>query len=626
MGAEMRFVHKIVIAVSVILTLSLGALSTYQYIKIKVQLEEQVTSSVEALAGSMTSNIEAVMSEKANLTAYAASLLQEDLSDKHFLEILSQPVLKQHFLLAGMGLDTGHIVGNDPAWNPGSSYDPRKRSWYIEAKKQGQQLFTEPYADASSGEILVSVAEPLFVNGQFKGALFADVSLESLAKISNEAHLFGAGYAFIVGKKGNFIAHPDVAQNGQSMSQFFGEELDTKKIITQIEIDGQSHIVNFTALSGLDWTLGIVLDESIIFATASELRNDAILYSLLFLAIATLIISGIISRLMKPLEVLNKAMADVATGDGDLTRRLSTDSDVEFATLAGNFNSFVVKLQEIIKKVKSIGGEVNLSSESMLLGASAATKAMGLQTQEVEQLATAMHQMAMTALEVAQNAQGAASAVQEADNAVTDGTKAVLETTESIEHLAEQIEKAVEAVKELESDTVSIESILSVINEIAGQTNLLALNAAIEAARAGESGRGFAVVADEVRSLAARTQESTSEIKQKIEKLQSGVAGVVSVMAESRNTTVTTVEKAKTANDTLNDIRRSIEEITDMNLQIAGAAKEQSHVAEEMNKNTTNIRDFSMEVADNAEESRVSASVQLDHVKEQEGLLNQFIV
>ena len=101
---------------------------------------------------------------------------------------------------------------------------------------------------------------------------------------------------------------------------------------------------------------------------------------------------------------------------------------------------------------------------------------------------------------------------------------------------------------------------------------------------------------------------------------------MVSVMAESRNTTVTTVEKAKTANDTLNDIRRSIEEITDMNLQIAGAAKEQSHVAEEMNKNTTNIRDFSMEVADNAEESRVSASVQLDHVKEQEGLLNQFIV
>lgn len=235
---------------------------------------------------------------------------------------------------------------------------------------------------------------------------------------------------------------------------------------------------------------------------------------------------------------------------------------------------------------------MNVSSESMLLGASSATKAMGLQTQEVEMLATAMHEMAMTASEVAQNAQGAATAVQEADNAVTDGTKAVLETTESIEHLSVQIEKAVVAVKELEADTVSIESILSVINEIAGQTNLLALNAAIEAARAGESGRGFAVVADEVRSLAARTQESTSEIKEKIEKLQSGVACVVSVMAESRNTTVTTVEKAKTANDTLNDIRRSIEEITDMNLQIAGAAKEQSHVAEEMNKNTTNIRIF----------------------------------
>ncbi|NRD72832.1 methyl-accepting chemotaxis protein [Shewanella sp. VB17] len=622
----MRFVHKIVIAVSLILTLSLGSLSTYQYIKIKGQLEEQVTSSVAELAGSMTSNIEAVMFEKANLTAYAASLLQADFSDEHFLDILNQPVIKQHFILAGMGLDTGHFVGNDPAWDPGSSYDPRKRMWYQEAQKQGKQLFTEPYADATTGDILVSVSAPLFENGQFKGALFTDVSLESLAKISNEAHLFDAGYAFIVGKKGNFIAHPDVTQNGQSMSKFFGEALDTTTAFNEVTIDGRVHIVNFSPLSGLDWTLGIVLNESIIFAAASELRNDAILYSLLSLVMATLLISGIISRLMKPLETLNKAMADVSTGDGDLTRRLSTDSDVEFATLASNFNSFAVKLQEIIQKVKAIGGEVNVSSESMLLGASSATKAMGLQTQEVEMLATAMHEMAMTASEVAQNAQGAATAVQEADNAVTDGTKAVLETTESIEHLSVQIEKAVVAVKELEADTVSIESILSVINEIAGQTNLLALNAAIEAARAGESGRGFAVVADEVRSLAARTQESTSEIKEKIEKLQSGVACVVSVMAESRNTTVTTVEKAKTANDTLNDIRRSIEEITDMNLQIAGAAKEQSHVAEEMNKNTTNIRDFSQEVAENAEQSRISASVQLEHVKEQEGLLNQFIV
>ncbi|MBW8186037.1 methyl-accepting chemotaxis protein [Shewanella nanhaiensis] len=622
----MRFLHKIVIAVSLILSLSLGSLSTYQYFKIKRQLEEQVTSSVTELASSMGSNIEAVMAEKADLTAYAVSLLQTELSDRHFLEVLSQPVIKKHFLLAGMGLETGHFVGNDSNWDPGSDYDPRKRMWYQEAKRQGKALFTEPYADASSGNILVSVSVPLFENGQFKGALFTDVSLESLAEISNQADLFGAGYAFIVGKQGNFIAHPDAAQNGKSMADFFGMKFDTSVNENQIEVDGQPHSVSFSPLSGLDWTLGVMLDEGVIFAAAHELRNDAILYSLLSLIIAILIMSGTLSRLMKPLEALNDAMADVATGDGDLTRRLCTDSDVEFATLADNFNRFVVKLQLLIQQVKSIGGEVSSGSETIAIGASSATKAMTLQAQEVEQLATAMHEMAMTAAEVAQNAQGAASAVQHADNAVTDGAQAVQETTDSIAVLAKQIEQAAVAVKELESDTVSIESILGVINEIAGQTNLLALNAAIEAARAGESGRGFAVVADEVRTLAARTQESTSEIKGKIEKLQSGVADVVKVMAESRGTTSTTVEKAKTANETLNDIRNSIEEITDMNLQIASAAEEQSHVAEEMNKNTTNIRDLSLQVADNAEQSNISSKTQLEHVKEQEALLNQFIV
>ncbi|GGI70149.1 methyl-accepting chemotaxis protein [Shewanella hanedai] len=622
----MRFLHKVVIAVSLILSLSLGSLSTYQYFKIKRQLEKQVTSSVAELAGSMNSNIEAMMAEKADLTAYAVSLLQTNLSDKRFLEVLSQPVIKKHFLLAGMGLETGHFVGNDPQWNPGSNYDPRKRMWYQEAKRLGKPLFTEPYADASSGEILVSASIPLFENGQFKGALFTDISLESLAEISNQADLFGAGYAFIVGEKGNFIAHPDTAQNGKSMNGYFDKSLDTSKRNTRIELDGRMHSVSFSSLTGLDWTLGIVLDEGVIYAAANELRNDAILYSLLSLIIAILLMSWILSRLMKPLEVLNEAMADVATGDGDLTRRLSTDSDVEFATLADNFNRFVIKLQELIQQVKSIGDEVSSGSESIATGSGFATKAMALQAQEVEQLATAMHEMAMTASEVAQNAQGATSAVRQADCAVTDGTKAVLETTDSIEILAKQIEQAAVAVKELESDTVSIESILGVISEIAGQTNLLALNAAIEAARAGESGRGFAVVADEVRTLAARTQESTSEIKEKIEKLQSGVAGVVKVMAESRSTTSATVEKAKMANETLNDIRNSIKEITDMNLQIATAAEEQSHVAEDMNKNTTNIRDLSLEVADNAEQSNVSSNVQLEHVKQQQALLNQFSV
>lgn len=213
-----------------------------------------------------------------------------------------------------------------------------------------------------------------------------------------------------------------------------------------------------------------------------------------------------------------------------------------------------------------------------------------------------------------------------ADSAVSRGVEAVGNTVESISQLSEHIDLAVVKVQELEGDTASIESILGVINEIAGQTNLLALNAAIEAARAGESGRGFAVVADEVRSLAARTQDSTSEIRDKIEKLQEGVSAVVSVMADSKKTTETTVERAETANQTNAEVRENIRKITDMNLQIASAAEEQSLVAEEMNRNTSNISSLSQQVKESAAQAADAMTNQVGQVREHERLLNQFIV
>lgn len=382
----------------------------------------------------------------------------------------------------------------------------------------------------------------------------------------------------------------------------------------------------FSQLESLGWHVGVALDENIIYAPVSKLRRDSIMYSLIALLIAVIALSMIIKQLMMPLNSLNNAMRDVASGEGDLTRRLNTNTDEEFAKLASSFNSFVEKLQRMISDVKVIGTSMMLSTEQTAQGADIATKAMEQQNNEVEQLATAMNEMASTALEVASNAQTAASAVQQADEAVVHGVEAINDTTLVITQLSDQIDEAVVAVQELENDTASIESILEVITSIAEQTNLLALNAAIEAARAGEMGRGFAVVADEVRNLAARTQESTSEIREKIEKLQSGVTAVVTVMGNSKQTTSVTVEKSHQANEINDLISESIRKITDMNLQIASAAEEQSQVAEEMNRNTSNIRDLSQQVMENASLTNNTMKAQIKQVDEQEKLLGQFIV
>ena len=214
----------------------------------------------------------------------------------------------------------------------------------------------------------------------------------------------------------------------------------------------------------------------------------------------------------------------------------------------------------------------------------------GVQTQlaEIELVATAVHEMTATAQDVARNATQAAEAASHADRAANQGRHIVQDTGATITELAGEIGRAVDVVQTLARDSENIDAILVTIRSIAEQTNLLALNAAIEAARAGEQGRGFAVVADEVRNLAQKTQQATGEIQQMIQQLQNGTRDVVQVM-ESQSRTQRSVEQADAAAEALQAITQAVSLINDMNNQIASAAEEQSAVAEDINRNVTNI-------------------------------------
>ncbi|WP_373416379.1 methyl-accepting chemotaxis protein [Pseudomonas sp. ABC1] len=232
---------------------------------------------------------------------------------------------------------------------------------------------------------------------------------------------------------------------------------------------------------------------------------------------------------------------------------------------------------------------------------------------ETDQVATAMHEMSATVQDVAGNAASAAHAASEADQQAISGRAVVAQTVSAIESLAEEVDRASQVIHELEQDSVNISSVVDVIRSIAEQTNLLALNAAIEAARAGEQGRGFAVVADEVRTLASRTQQSTSEIQSMIEKLQAGAANAVSVMDSSRSKAQVGKEQVSTAGHMLDQITASVTTINDMNAMIASAAEEQSAVAEEINRNVTNVSQIAEETSE-ASRQNVQTSKELSQL------------
>ncbi|MFZ5593945.1 MAG: methyl-accepting chemotaxis protein [Pseudomonadota bacterium] len=229
------------------------------------------------------------------------------------------------------------------------------------------------------------------------------------------------------------------------------------------------------------------------------------------------------------------------------------------------------------------------------------------QRSETDRVATAMNEMSATVQEVARNAGQAANAAHQADEAARSGRQIVMQSIDAIDALAREVEHTAQVIQKLETESGSIGTVVDVIKSIAEQTNLLALNAAIEAARAGEQGRGFAVVADEVRTLASRTQQSTQEIQQMIQRLQHGASEAVQVMIQGRSQAQASVQQAAKAGESLEAITRAVSNITDMNTQIASAAEEQSAVAEEINRNILIISQVGDQSATGAQQTAAAS-------------------
>ncbi|MDF4584885.1 methyl-accepting chemotaxis protein [Vibrio parahaemolyticus] len=623
----MKFRHKVVTASSILLLITVSLLSTQQVMTIRSQTQEHINSSVKEILTSVSNTVQSEMNAKKDLARSITEIIELSPNDRTYVkDILEKPTPKSSFLAIGFGYESnGFVIENDDGWDAGPDYDPRQRPWFIAAKNKGDLVVTDPYVDASSKNVIISVGTPVKQNGQFLAGMFYDLELTTLSDLVNQVNLFDAGYLFLVTDDGTTIAHPQSKYNGEKLNSYL-PQVDLNKATQHIEVDNNPYMVSLTHIPSENWYVGAIIDETAAYSVVGELRNSAIIYSIIAVLASVIALTLLIRTLMRPLDTLNTAIKDVASGKGDLTQRLETDTDREFSELAKNFNTFMENLQQQIIESKSISDQILTGTQITAEGARDSAGAIQTQLQELEQLATAMHEMSVTATEVANNAQGAASAAKEADQATIEGSSVVSESTQTINMLSDSIDLAVEEVQVLESATANIETILKVINDIADQTNLLALNAAIEAARAGESGRGFAVVADEVRTLAQRTQESTTEIRSMIEQLQSGASSVASAMHQSKGSAVEAVEKADLANDALQRIRDAIQRISDMNLQIASAAEEQSLVAEEINNNTVNIKDLSTQVADSANRTNEAMQSQHDNVRKQDEILNRFTV
>ncbi|MCF6780807.1 methyl-accepting chemotaxis protein [Stutzerimonas stutzeri] len=369
---------------------------------------------------------------------------------------------------------------------------------------------------------------------------------------------------------------------------------------------------------------GIYVDD-----VEKEFQGYMVRFSLIGLAIAVLlavIVAVLIRSITQPLRHSMQAMANIASGEADLTRELDVSGNDELTALGRDFNTFSRKLRTLIGELSNTANALDQSSGTLGKLAEQAHKQSQQQLQQMELVATAVNEVTYAVQEVAKNAEHASNEVGEADNQAGLGQQNIEASLQQIDQLSSTISQAVDVIQSLADETTKIGSVLEVIGSIADQTNLLALNAAIEAARAGDQGRGFAVVADEVRLLAQRTQQSTAEIHTMIEGLQKNSGAAVSVIMESNRATQATVEQASQAGESLGQIAQSLRNLSGLNSSIASATLQQSHVVEDINQNVTQAAGLAQESTNAAEQSS-AAGRQLGELAEQlNRLLRQFKV
>ncbi|AYC34479.1 methyl-accepting chemotaxis protein [Pseudomonas cavernae] len=598
------------------LTLSMGAalllsilivIGVYAWVVNRLAERALVDNALPASVTAIGNDLERILAAPVTANAGIAenSLVQEWLAGgedpvrrDEFARYLEGVRVQQNALTTSIAvLASGHYITAKGLARTIDRSQPENQ-WFYRLVDGSRDRVLEIDIDKTTRRPTLFINQRIRQGGKTLGVSGLGYDLAAMSKMISDFRFGERGQVYLIDAQGAVKVHPDSALSGAArLADLTGTEAAAGLLAgggkaVRFARAGEAYLALARPLPSLGWLLVSEVPEAEIYAEAHQALLSSGLIGLLVALLVLALVAWLARGLVRPLRQVTAALVEIGGGGGDLTRRLDESRADELGDLARGFNRFLESQRSLIGAVLATSERLRGAVSQVAQVVENTAGRAGQQREMTDMVATAVHEMGLTVQEIARNASSAAQVSHSAREEALGARQVVGTSIRHIETMSGEIGVAATAVDALAQEVASIDQVLAVIRGIAEQTNLLALNAAIEAARAGEQGRGFAVVADEVRTLASRTQASTGEIQQMIQRLKAGAQTAVASMHAGQAATGTGVEASQRTGQSLAAIGAQVERISDMNTQVAAATEEQSAVTEEINRNVQGIADL----------------------------------
>ena len=605
---------KLISSFAIVLLVPSLLIGVLSYQSAKSKIEEEIVDSAQNTVHFLNNSIDLLISPKIQHMTYLSESLSVQGSESGTLEIVKQRLeqyqnLQSEVITTYLGTETGLFI-NHPVSPMPEEYDPRKRDWYQAAMmNKGQVIITDPYEDASSKEVVVSIVAAL---ADGSGVVGIDLSLEKLRAVAGQYTIGNQGFAYIVDKTGKILVHPQLNNGVEASGSLFDPifEQDTGKFVYKENGEDKQTVFETNKMTG--WKLAGTMLFSEVKQELQPVFNTTLAVVLISVVAGAGMIFLMIVSIMGPIRSLMNATEKIS--EGNLTERILVRSKDEIGQLGIRFNHMIESLVVLITGIRQTVDHLAASSEELTAGSKQTGYAAEHIAESIQQVAsnTELQVQSVTESErlvedfttgvqqVSQNARNVTSAAAYTSELAEQGNITLKNAVHQMSRIQHTINHVSVVIQELGARSGEIGQIVEDITNISGQTNLLALNASIEAARAGEHGRGFAVVAGEVRKLAELSSLSASKITNLITAIQEETNQAVLSIDLGTREVETGMDVVHVAAESFERIKESIQDVTGQIQEVSAASDQMSAGTKQLNRTAALIKEASVNTANGA--------------------------